>query len=41
MEWLSTEPDGSTAVTREEPAGGAWLRFKLWLQSLLVDPRLL
>jgi putative cardiolipin synthase len=41
VEWLSTEPDGSTAVTREEPAGSAWLRFKLWLQSLMVDPRLL
>ena len=41
VEWLSTEADGSTAVTREEPAGSAWLRFKLWLQSLLVDPRLL
>ena len=41
VEWLSIEPDGSTAVTREEPAGSAWLRFKLWLQSLMVDPRLL
>ena len=41
VEWLSTEADGSTAVTREEPAGSAWLRFKLWLQSLVVDPRLL
>jgi putative cardiolipin synthase len=41
VEWLSTEPDGSTTVTREEPAGSAWLRFKLWLQSLMVDPRLL
>jgi putative cardiolipin synthase len=41
VEWLSREADGSTAVTRDEPAGSAWLRFKLWLQSLIVDPRLL
>ncbi|NRF68778.1 phospholipase D family protein [Aquincola sp. S2] len=41
IEWLSTEADGRITATSEEPAGSAWLRFKLWLLSLVVDERLL
>ena len=41
IEWLSTDEQGHVSVAQEEPEHGAWLRFKLWLQSLVVDERLL
>lgn len=40
-EWVSPGPDGQPQTTTDEPGGHAWLRFKLWLQSLLVPERLL
>jgi len=41
VEW--THPDGQDglATTTDEPGADAWLHLKLWLQSLLVDERLL
>ncbi len=41
IEWVSTDADGKTTVTTEEPDSSAWLRFKIWLQSLFVEERLL
>jgi putative cardiolipin synthase len=41
VEWLSRDTQGETQVSTEEPGTNAWLRFKLWLQSMLVDERLL
>jgi len=41
IEWLSTDTKGQLTTTTGEPDSNAWLRFKLWLQSLLVDERLL
>ena len=40
VEWLSRDNQGPPQVITEEP-GSAWLSFKLWLQSRLVDERLL
>ena len=41
IEWLGTDEQGKVSVAQEEPEHSAWLRFKLWLQSLLVSERLL
>ncbi len=41
IEWLSRDEQGQVLVSTEEPGTSAWLRFKLWLQSLLVEERLL
>ena len=41
IEWLSTDEQGRVSVAPEEPEHSAWLRFKLWLQSLVVSDRLL
>jgi putative cardiolipin synthase len=41
IEWLSVGPNGKLISTTDEPDSNAWLRFKLWLQSLLVEERLL
>lgn len=39
IEWISADP--AEPPTTEEPEADPWLRFTLWLQSLLVDERLL
>jgi putative cardiolipin synthase len=41
IEWLSRDEQGQSQVSTEEPGSSAWLRFTLWLQSLLVEERLL
>ena len=41
VEWVSQDELGQPMVITEEPGISGWLRFKLWLQSLLVDERLL
>lgn len=41
IEWISTDARGQRSVSTTEPEGDAWLRLKLWLQSLVVDERLL
>jgi putative cardiolipin synthase len=41
IEWTSTDDNGHTVATREEPGHDSWTRFKLWLQSLFIDERLL
>lgn len=41
VEWVATETDGSSTVFTGEPGLDAWHRFKIWLQLLLVDERLL
>ncbi len=41
VEWVSFDAGGRTTVIREEPDSSAWMRFKLWLQSLFVSERLL
>jgi putative cardiolipin synthase len=41
IEWLYRDEQGLAHVSTEEPGTSAWLRFKLWLQSLLVEERLL
>jgi hypothetical protein len=41
IEWLYYDDQGRPAATTEEPGSSTWLRFKLWLQSLLVAERLL
>jgi len=41
IEWIGTDAQGNVSVTHEEPEHSAWLRFKLWLQSLVVSDRLL
>ena len=41
IEWWSQDEQGRPQVTTDEPGASPWLRFKLWLQALLVDERLL
>ncbi|WP_284616840.1 phospholipase D family protein [Aquabacterium humicola] len=41
VEWIGRDGDGRITVTRDEPDGSTWLRFKLWWQSLFVSERLL
>jgi putative cardiolipin synthase len=41
IEWLATDAQGRPTVTTDEPEDHPWLRFRLWLQSLLVEERLL
>lgn len=41
IEWTATDESGHTTVTRDEPGHDAWQRFKLWLQALFIDERLL
>ena len=41
VEWLSRDEHGRSQASTDEPGSSAWLRFKLWLQSLLVRVRLL
>lgn len=41
VQWVGTTADGQPVVTTDEPGDSPWLRFKLWLQSLVVDERLL
>ncbi|WP_395699349.1 phosphatidylserine/phosphatidylglycerophosphate/cardiolipin synthase family protein [Aquabacterium sp.] len=41
IEWHGTDESGQPTVSTEEPNASAWLRFKLWLQSLFVEERLL
>ena len=41
IEWLGTDEKGEVSVAQDEPEHTTWLRFKLWLQSLLVSERLL
>lgn len=41
VEWLSLDEQGRGSIATEEPGLTAWLRFKLWLQSLFVSERLL
>lgn len=41
IEWLGSDAEGRPTVTTDEPGDSPWLRFKLWLQSLLVAEHLL
>jgi putative cardiolipin synthase len=41
IEWLSRDEQGRVVTTTDEPGSSLWLKLKLWLQSLLVDERLL
>lgn len=41
LQWRARDADGQEHVTTDEPGSSAWLRFKLWLQSLVVPERLL
>lgn len=41
IEWLSRGEQGQALTTTDEPGSTPWLKLKLWLQSLLVDERLL
>jgi putative cardiolipin synthase len=41
LQWRNQGADGSKHLTTDEPGSSAWLRFKLWLQSLVVPERLL
>lgn len=41
IEWLWHDAQGRSQVSVEEPGSSSWLRFKLRLQSLLVEERLL
>jgi putative cardiolipin synthase len=41
IEWLGRDEQGQVVATTDEPGSSPWLQLKLWLQSLLVDERLL
>jgi putative cardiolipin synthase len=41
IEWLGRDAQGRVLSTTDEPGSGPWLRLWLWLQSLVVDERLL
>jgi putative cardiolipin synthase len=41
IEWLGRDDQGRVVATTDEPGSSPWLQLKLWLQSLLVDERLL
>jgi hypothetical protein len=41
IEWLGRDEQGQVVTTTDEPGNSTWLQLKLWLQSLLVDERLL
>jgi len=41
VEWLTRDEQGRAVATTDEPCRSPWLPLKLWLQSLLVDERLL
>ena len=41
VEWAGVDDQGRPVSTSDEPGSSAWLRFKLWLQSLFVAERLL
>jgi putative cardiolipin synthase len=41
VEWLTRDEQGREVATTDEPGSNPWLQLKLWLQSLLVDERLL
>lgn len=41
LRWQARDADGQGITTTDEPGSSAWLRFKLWLQSLVVPERLL
>jgi putative cardiolipin synthase len=41
IEWISSDERGHIVTTTDEPGSTPWLRLQLWLQSLLVDERLL
>ena len=41
IEWLGRDEQGQVVTTTDEPGSSTWLQLKLWLQSLLVDERLL
>jgi putative cardiolipin synthase len=41
IEWLGRDDQSRVVATTDEPGSSPWLQLKLWLQSLLVDERLL
>jgi cardiolipin synthase C len=41
IEWLGRDEQGQVVATTDEPGSSPWLQLKLWMQSLLVDERLL
>lgn len=41
LQWRARDASGQEHITTDEPGSSAWLRFTLWLQSLVVPERLL